>query len=63
MKATAVLVILLSFAPVATAQVIPGEANRRAAVERFWSGQELLRAERWERAATEFRAAIGSIHC
>ncbi len=60
MKATAALVILLSCAPVATAQVMPSEANRRAAIERFWSGQELLQAERWERAAIEFRAAISA---
>ena len=58
MKATAALVMVLSGAPVATAQVMPSEANRRAAIERFWSGQELLQAERWERAATEFRGAI-----
>lgn len=58
MKATAALVILVSCAPVATAQVMPSEANRRAAIERFWSGQELLQAERWERAAIEFRGAI-----
>jgi tetratricopeptide (TPR) repeat protein len=54
-----VAVLLASFATIATAQVVPDEAHRRAAVERFWAGQELLQAERWERAATEFRAAIG----
>lgn len=52
------LVVLVIVASPAFAQVVPDEANRRAAVERFWAGQELLQAERWERAATEFRAAI-----
>ena len=42
----------------AAAQVIPDAVTRRAAIERFWAGQELLQVERWERAATEFRAAI-----
>ena len=58
MKTTAPLLILLSWAPVATAQVMPSEPNRRAAIERFWTGQELLQAERWESAAIEFRGAI-----
>ena len=49
--------LLLACSPV-FAQIVPDEAHRRAAVERFWAGQELLHAERWERAATEFRAAI-----
>jgi tetratricopeptide (TPR) repeat protein len=53
----ALLVALLISAP-ASAQVVPDEASRRVAAEHFWNGQEELQAERWERAATEFRAAI-----
>jgi tetratricopeptide (TPR) repeat protein len=49
---------LLTAVAAVDAQVIPDEPTRRAAIERFWAGQELLQAERWERAAVEFRAAI-----
>ena len=52
------LVTCLVSASAASAQVVPDEATRRAAVERFWAGQELLQAEHYERAVTEFRAAI-----
>ena len=52
------LVACLFSAAAASAQVVPDEQTRRDAVERFWAGQDLLQAERFERAATEFRAAI-----
>ena len=58
MKTTIALALMLVVAPVAAAQVVPSEANRRAAIARFWSGQDFLQAERWEPAAAEFRAAI-----
>jgi len=52
------LVGLLLISSPAFAQVVADEASRRAAVEHFWAGQELLQRERWEGAATDFRGAI-----
>lgn len=44
-------------AGVSVAQVIPDESDRREALNHYRAGQNWLLAERWERAAAEFRAA------
>lgn len=51
-------VTLLMLAATASAQVMPSEVNHRVALQHFCQGQDWLAVERWERAATEFRAAI-----
>lgn len=54
--AGACLIVLTS--SLASAQVLPDEANTREAVEHYLQGQEWLSAEQWDRAATAFTAAI-----
>jgi len=55
---TALLFVLIAAASPATAQVIPSDANRRTALEHYWSGEDWLSSERWDKAADEFDAAI-----
>jgi tetratricopeptide (TPR) repeat protein len=59
LAATGVCVYLLvASTAAALAQVLPVESDRRRAIEHYWAGQQWLASERWERAATEFRAAL-----
>ena len=53
----ALAALVLSCAGAAAAQTTD-EISRRQALERYRAGQELLVAERYEQAASEFRAAI-----
>lgn len=58
MKIVSILVVLvLSAAGIANGQVAE-EISRRQAVERYRTGQDLMMAERYEEAASEFTAAI-----
>lgn len=50
--------VLAAIAGPAGAQVSAPEQDRRDAYIHYQRGQELLSAERWEKAATEFTAAI-----
>src|SRR5262245_4097610 len=58
MRTLVVGVALFWLPQILGAQVLPSEPNRREAIEHFWSGQEWLASERWERAATEFELAL-----
>jgi tetratricopeptide (TPR) repeat protein len=42
----------------ASAQVLPPQSERRAAIEHYLNGREWMSAERWDRAAEEFTAAV-----
>lgn len=54
---TCLLVLLIS-APIASAQTLASDENRRTALGHYRSGQELLSAEQFEGALREFDAAI-----
>jgi tetratricopeptide (TPR) repeat protein len=55
--ATILLTLWLAAAP-AVGGVLPADESRRRAVEHYRSGDALLRSERYEEAAEEFRAAV-----
>jgi tetratricopeptide (TPR) repeat protein len=54
---TLLLALWLAGAP-ATGRVLPPEETRRQAVEHYRAGDALLRGERYEEAAEEFRTAV-----
>jgi tetratricopeptide (TPR) repeat protein len=58
MKLGLSLAVVVVFATVVHAQLLPEDADRRSAIEHFWTGQDLLHTEQWEPASAEFRRAI-----
>jgi tetratricopeptide (TPR) repeat protein len=50
--------LIAATSAVVLAQLLPVESDRRRAVEHYWSGQQWLAAERWDRAVNEFHAAL-----
>lgn len=52
------LTLALALPAIATAQALVSDADRRAALTHYRSGQDYLATERWEQAADAFRDAL-----